>query len=83
MLMAKVELPDQQAMDSVEKLLDLPYVAAGEGWAAHAAEHEIWQVWVLGRSVLGQFLRLQGTGDVGETGQQPDGRVQHRLRPWF
>ncbi len=54
--------------------------AAVEGAAAHEVEKGVWQrVLAMGRQVTGQFLRMQGDGDVGETIEMPDGRELRRL----
>jgi hypothetical protein len=54
--------------------------AAEEGQAIHEVERVIWQqVLRIGRMALGEFLRLQGTGDMGETVRLPDGQTHQRL----
>lgn len=47
----------------------------------HEVEQRVWtQLLTLGRQLLGHFLDQQGTGDVGETVELPDGRVCRRLQ---
>ena len=54
--------------------------AAQNGTAIHEVERAVWQqVLALGREVLGEFLALLGTGDLGESITLPDGRVCQRL----
>lgn len=54
--------------------------AAVGGMAAHEVEKEVWQrLLAMGRQATGQFLRMQGDGDVGETVSMPDGRELQRL----
>jgi hypothetical protein len=74
------------AIDNPQLLHDLTgellaYVrTAAQGAPAHEAERGIWQrLLQLGRSALGHFFALQGTGDLGDTVTLPDGQVQQRL----
>ena len=54
--------------------------AAIDGVAAHEAEKDIWRrVLAMGRQAFGQFLAMQGDGDVGETVETPDGKEVRRL----
>lgn len=54
--------------------------AAVEGEAIHEVERGIWQrLLQLGRVSLTEFLRLQGSGDMGETITLPTGQVCQRL----
>jgi hypothetical protein len=54
--------------------------AAVEGVAAHEVEKGVWQrVLAMGRQATGQFLRMQGDGDVGDTVEMPDGKELRRL----
>lgn len=54
--------------------------AAHDGMALHEVELAVWQRMLkLGRQVLGQFLELLGTGDMGETVTLPDGQECQRL----
>lgn len=54
--------------------------AAVDGTAAHEVELDIWQrVLAIGRQALGQFLQMQGDGDVGETVTTPEGDELRRL----
>lgn len=48
--------------------------AAGKGLAAHEVERGLWsRILDIGRKALGQFFRMQGTGDMGETVTLPEG----------
>ncbi len=75
------------AFDNLEKLPEMgrdlaAFVrqAAIEGVAVHEAEMDIWRrVLAIGRQALGQFLAMQGDGDVGETIEMDDGRQLRRL----
>lgn len=54
--------------------------AARDGTALHKVEHAVWREMLkLGATLLGQFLKLVGPGDLGETITLPDGRVCQRL----
>lgn len=54
--------------------------AALDGTAAHEAEIGIWQrILAMGRQATGQFLEMQGDGDLGETIETPDGEQLRRL----
>lgn len=66
---------------SAAELEDYVRRAAQEGQPIHEVERSIWQqVLQLGRLALGQFLDLQGNGDVGETCTTPDGQTRKRLK---
>jgi hypothetical protein len=75
------------AFDNLEELTEMErdlttFVrqAAIDGVAAHEAEKGIWQrILAMGRQALGQFLAMQGDGDVGETIETPDGKELRRL----
>jgi hypothetical protein len=55
--------------------------AAQDGTAIHEVEKALWrQVLAMGRALLGEFLGLQGTGDMGESITLPDGDVCKRLK---
>ena len=54
--------------------------AAAAGTPAHEVEDGIWtRVLAVGRRALGLFFHLQGTGDVGEAVDLPDGSTARRL----
>ncbi len=54
--------------------------AADQGCPAHEVERGIWgRILELGRAAFGRFLQLQGTGDVGEQVELPDGATADRL----
>lgn len=69
------------ALDSlVAELAAYVRQAATAGTPAHEAEHGIWtRVLAVGRQALGLFFHLQGTGDVGEAVERPDGSTARRL----
>jgi len=55
--------------------------AAKEGRPIHEVEQELWsRLLHMGHEALGQFLRLQGNGDMGETVTLPSGEVCQRLQ---
>ena len=55
-----------------------------DGTEGAVAEKGIFQrILAMGRQARGQFLRMQGEGDVGETIELPDGKTLRRLdRTW-
>jgi hypothetical protein len=65
------------------KLIELKHFivdAARSGVAAHKVEKELYRkVFELGLKALQGFFTLQGTGDIGETLEMPDGRIVKRL----
>jgi hypothetical protein len=66
--------------DLAEQLLAFVRDAVAHGTPAHDAERGIWQrLLTLGRTALGQFFDLQGTGDQGDTVTLPDGQTCQRL----
>ncbi|MCA1684055.1 MAG: ISKra4 family transposase, partial [Actinobacteria bacterium] len=70
----------QALHDLAAALLTYVRAAASQGAAAHDVERGIWQRLLhLGRTTLGHFLALQGSGDLGETVTLPDGQVCERL----
>lgn len=70
----------QHLVVQVEKMYEYLVQAAKQGVEAHEVEQELWrQVRALGRNLVKLFLELQGTGDLGETVELPDGQVLRRL----
>jgi hypothetical protein len=75
------------ALDNPQLLHDLAcellaYVrnAATQGTPVHDVERGLWQrLLQLGRTTLGQFFALQGSGDLGDTVTLPDGQTCERL----
>ena len=64
----------------VAELVDYVHQAAQQGLPAHQVEQALWaRVLALGCQALGLFFRLQGSGDLGETLDLPDGQVVRRL----
>jgi len=62
------------------ELLAYVRTAASDGTAVHEVERGIWQrLLQLGRTTLGHFFALQGTGDWGATVTLPDGQTRERL----
>lgn len=54
--------------------------AAKDGRPIHEVEQDLWRrLRQMGHEALGQFLRLQGDGDLGETVTLPSGAVCQRL----
>jgi hypothetical protein len=63
-----------------EQLQAYVHQAATQGTAVHEVERGIWpRLLTLGRTTLGQFFTLQGTGDLGDTLTLPDGQTCTRL----
>jgi hypothetical protein len=55
-------------------------LAAKDGRAIHEVERGLWRrLRQMGHELLGQFLRWQGDGDMGETVTLPTGEELHRL----
>lgn len=66
--------------DLAAALLTYVRTAAAQGTAVHDVERGLWQrLLQLGRTALGHFFELQGTGDVGATVTLPEGQVCERL----
>ncbi len=66
--------------DLAGELLAYVRTAATQGTAVHDVERGLWQrLLQLGRTALGHFFALQGTGDKGDTVTLPDGQTCERL----
>jgi hypothetical protein len=66
--------------DLAGELLAYVRTAAAQGTAVHDVERGIWQrVLQMGRTTLGHFFALQGTGDLGDTDTLPNGQACKRL----
>src|SRR5262249_21776944 len=66
--------------DLADELLAYARTAVTEGTAVHDVERGIWQrLLQLGRTTLGHFFALQGTGDQGDSVTGPDDQVWQRL----
>src|SRR5262245_6203928 len=64
----KEVLKRENLTDLLNGLLSLVCEAARQGTAIHEVEGALWQqLLCIGRQCLGQFLALQGNGDLGET----------------
>ena len=67
-------------MDESKKLADYILDQAKQGTAIHTVEQGIWdKLLKMGEQALGQFLALQGDGDMGEQVELGSGRVVKRL----
>jgi len=67
-------------MDESKKLADYILEQAQQGTAIHTVEQGIWdKLLKMGEQALGQFLALQGDGDIGEQVELGSGRVVKRL----
>ncbi len=83
MIMAEVAAFDklEELLEMAEDLRTFVREAVVEGTAAHEVEKGVWgRVLAMGRQATGQFFRMQGDGDVGETIEMPDGEELRRLR---
>jgi hypothetical protein len=70
----------QSLYPCVDALLDFVHQAAEQGRPAHEVERELWtRVLALGRQALGLFFSLQGSGNLGDSLQLPDGQAVQRL----
>jgi hypothetical protein len=66
--------------DLAGELLTYVRTAATQGTAVHEVERGIWQrILHVGRTTLGHFFALQGTGDLGDTVTLPEGQTCERL----
>jgi hypothetical protein len=66
--------------DLAGALLAYVRTAASDGTAVHEVERGLWQrLLQLGRTTLGHFFALQGSGDQGATVTLPDGQTHQRL----
>ena len=62
------------------QLVDYVHQAARDGTPVHVVERGIWnQILALGHKALGLFFQEQGTGDLGEQIQLPNGSTVARL----
>jgi PAS domain-containing protein len=69
-----------ELLESMTQLFRFVEEAAKVGKPVHEVEFGIWQhLLALGRQILGHFLAMQGTGDIGKTFTMPDGREWKRL----
>jgi hypothetical protein len=77
----KAESPQiEKVQEQLAKLQAFIGSAARDGVAVHEVERSIWrQVLAIGYESLGQFLRLQGNGDMGESINLPNGETCQRL----
>jgi hypothetical protein len=70
----------QQLYPLVDELLGYVHQAVQQGTPAHEVEYTLWtRVLALGRQALGLFFGLQGSGDLGDAVELPDGQTVRRL----
>jgi hypothetical protein len=70
----------QSLHDLAGQLLTYVRAAASQGTPVDEVERSLWQRLLhLGRTALGHFFDLQGTGDQGDTVTLPDGHTCQRL----
>jgi hypothetical protein len=81
MIAHHTELANAPTLHSfADKLLDIVRHAAQQGRTAHDVERDIWdQLLALGRQAFAQFLKLQGSGDLGPQVTLSDGSLAQRL----
>src|SRR5271167_1156238 len=64
----------------VDELLAYVHQAVQQGTPVHEVEYALWtRVLALGRQALGLFFGLQGSGDLGDAVELPDGQAVRRL----
>lgn len=80
-MLAQIETEGKiQLVQELERIVAFVHGAAAEGVTAHEVEGRLWtDLLGLGRRLLGEFFRLAGNGDVGETIELPEGRLLNRL----
>ena len=82
MMIAEIAAVDnlKELTGMAEDLATFVRQAAEEGTAAHVVEKGVWQrILAMGRQATGQFLQMQGDGDMGKTIEMPDGNELKRL----
>jgi len=68
-----------EVVDAMVQLQQFVRDAAQQGMAAHECEHGLFhRLLTLGRQLFDEFLRQQGSGDVGEQFVLPEGQVLPR-----
>jgi len=73
-------LKSEKLQQQFAQLQECVRQATAEGRAIHEGERDLWrQVRQIGHEALAQFLRWQGTGDLGETVVLPTGEECQRL----
>ncbi len=67
-------------MDKAEKLVDYIFELAKQGAAIHTVEQNIFsKLLSMGHQALGQFIALQGDGDMGDQIELSSGSTVKRL----
>ena len=67
-------------MDEAEKLIDFIFEQAKQGKATHKVEQDIFsKLLTMGHQALGQFIALQGDGDMGKEIELSCGKIVKRL----
>src|SRR5712671_2267471 len=73
-------LKSEKLAEQFAELQEFVRQAAQDGQAIHEVERGLWRrLRQMGHECLGQFLRWQGNGDLGETVTLPTGEPCHRL----
>jgi len=73
-------LKSQVLQQRVAALHEIIHVAAQKGLPIHEVEGQLWhELLHLGHELLGQFLKMHGKGDMGETVTLPSGEQCQRL----
>jgi hypothetical protein len=73
-------LKSEKLQHQLAELVQSVRQAARDGQAIHEVERDLWRrLRLMGHEALGQFLRLQGDGDLGESVTLPTGEVCQRL----
>lgn len=79
MIAQELATDNREIENQLTELRRLVVSAARDGTPAHEVEHGLFRrLLLLGRELLGEFLSLQGSGDLGERITLPDGEVIHR-----
>jgi len=74
-------LKSETLQQQFAELQESVWAAAKEGRPIHEVERALWRrLRQMGHEALGEFLRLQGDGDMGETVTLPSGEVCQRLQ---
>ena len=79
-MIAEERLTDKSEFaDQMDDLRQFIHDAARDGMAAHEVEYGLFRrLMALGHDLLGEFLKCQGSGDIGERFTLPNGEVMTR-----
>lgn len=73
-------LKSETLLQQFVEMQEFVHRTARDGQAIHEVERGLWErLRHMGHECLGQFLRLQGDGDLGETVTLPTGEERYRL----